>query len=153
MPRYSPLPHTHRILRHLSRASTQTRTMTTQTNGSSWPGVSLSSLPKSNVFTSNLPSDGAFSTPQASHKAPRNQLGTGRAVTKALYTYVRPENTEEPQILGVSKRAMRDIGLSEGEEKSEEFRQLVSGNKMFWDEENSEGIYPWAQCYGGMDYI
>ena len=147
---HSSFQRTYQIVQHLSRASfpIQARTMTTETNGSQWPGVSLSSLPKSNVFTSNLPSDKEFPTPQISHKAMRNQLGP-RIVKDALYTYVRPENSEEPQVLGISKRAMRDIGLMEGEEKTEEFKQLVSGNKIYWDEESGDGIYPWAQCYGG----
>ena len=151
MPLHSSVPRTHQLFRHLSRTPlpTPTRTMAAEVNGSSWPGVSLSSLPKSNTFTSNLPPDQKFPTPQSSHKASRDQLGP-RAVTKALYTYVRPEKTEQPQILGVSRRAMRDIGLADGEEKSEEFKQLAGGNRMFWDEEKEEGIYPWAQCYGGM---
>ena len=148
---YFSILRTHQLLRRFSRNSLPTpiRTMTVEVNGSSWPGVSLSSLPKSNVFTSNLPPDQKFPTPQSSHKAPRDQLGP-RAVSKALYTYVRPERTEQPQILGVSNRAMRDIGLADGEEKDEEFRQLTGGNKMFWNEQTEEGIYPWAQCYGGM---
>jgi serine/tyrosine/threonine adenylyltransferase len=72
-------------------------------------------------------------------------------VKGALYTFVRPENKEDPELLGVSEAAMRDIGLRQGEEKTEEFRELVAGNKIFWEEEKSaEGVYPWAQCYGGL---
>ena len=70
-------------------------------------------------------------------------------VKGALYTYVRPEGVETPELLGVSKRAMKDIGLREGEEMTEEFKELVAGNKIMWDNETKEGIYPWAQCYGG----
>lgn len=70
-------------------------------------------------------------------------------VKGALYTYVRPEESKGPELLAVSERAMRDIGLKPGEEKTEEFKQLVAGNKFFWDEKSGEGIYPWAQCYGG----
>lgn len=70
-------------------------------------------------------------------------------VKGALYTYVRPEKSEEPELLAVGERAMRDVGLKPGEEKTEEFKELVAGNKFFWDEESGEGIYPWAQCYGG----
>jgi hypothetical protein len=46
---------------------------------------------------------------------------------------------------------MRDLGIREGEEKTEEFRGLVAGNALLeWDEEKGKGLYPWAQCYGGM---
>ena len=117
-------------------------------NGSTFPGVSLAELPKSNVFTSSLPADAKFPTPLDSFRASRQALGP-RTVKGALYTYVRPVQIEDPEILGVSKRAMRDIGLREGEEETEEFKQLVSGNKIMWDEKTGKGIYPWAQCYGG----
>lgn len=117
-------------------------------NGSSSTGVSLAELPKSNVFTSSLPADSKFPTPLESFKAPRQALGP-RMVKGAVYTYVRPEQIEDSEVLGVSKRAMSDIGLREGEEETEDFKRLVSGNKIMWDEEMEKGIYPWAQCYGG----
>ncbi|KAJ9273613.1 hypothetical protein DTO212C5_247 [Paecilomyces variotii] len=112
--------------------------------------VSLSELPKSNVFTTKLPPDPAFPTPQDSHKAPRETLGP-RLVKGAMYTFVRPETAEEPELLGVSPKAMEDLGLKPGEEENPDFKALVAGNKFFWDEENG-GIYPWAQCYGGWQF-
>jgi len=121
------------------------------TNGATAPsGVSLADLPKTNVFTSKLPADPAFTTPEDSHKVDRKQLGP-RMVRGALFTYVRPEPTNEPELLGVSERAMSDIGIKQGEEETEEFKSLVAGNKMFW-EEGKGGIYPWAQCYGGWQF-
>lgn len=111
-------------------------------------GVSLEDLPKSNIFTTKLPPDPTFDTPQASHNAPRETLGP-RTVRDALYTFVRPEPRDEPELLGVSPRAMRDIGLKEGEEKTKDFLDMVAGNKIFWSEKDG-GIYPWAQCYGGV---
>lgn len=107
----------------------------------------LAELPKSNVFTSKLPADPAFETPESSHKAPRETLGP-RMVKGALFTYVRPEQVEGPELLGVSPRAMEDIGLKPGEEQTPQFQALVAGNEIFWNEEQG-GIYPWAQCYGG----
>ena len=68
-------------------------------------------------------------------------------VKGALFTYVRPEETKEPELLAVSERALRDLGLMTGEEKTEMFREMVAGNKIFW--EDGKGVYPWAQCYGG----
>ncbi|KAF2865624.1 hypothetical protein BDV95DRAFT_586190 [Massariosphaeria phaeospora] len=113
----------------------------------------LRSLPKSNVFTSNLPADPAFSTPSVSHSAPRQSLGP-RMVKEALYTYVRPETTADPELLCVSKRALRDLGLAEEEAKSDEFKEVVAGNKIItWDESNpDQGVYPWSQCYGGYQF-
>lgn len=120
-------------------------------NGVHAGDVSLKELPKSNVFTSNLPADDRFPTPIKSHEAPRKELGP-RMVKGAVYTYVRPEEVKEPELLAVSYQAMRDIGLREGEGKTEEFKQLVAGNKMMWDPETQTGIYPWAQCYGGWQF-
>ena len=111
-------------------------------------GTTLAGLPKSNAFTSNLPADKQFPAPADSYKASRQQLGP-RMVKDALFTYVRPEEKEDPELYGVSETAMQDIGLQPGEEKTDEFQQLVAGNKILWDPENKEGIYPWAQCYGG----
>lgn len=113
----------------------------------------LQSLPKSKVFTSNLPPDAAFPTPKDSHDAPRQTLGP-RMVKEALYTYVRPDPQGESEILGVSQRALRDLGLKEEEARTEEFKQLVSGGKILtWTPEKpEEGIYPWAQCYGGYQF-
>jgi uncharacterized protein YdiU (UPF0061 family) len=69
-------------------------------------------------------------------------------VKGALFTYVRPEPSEEPELLGVSPKAMRDLGLKPGEEQSTHFKALVAGNEIEWNKEKG-GIYPWAQCYGG----
>jgi uncharacterized protein YdiU (UPF0061 family) len=121
------------------------------TNGHS-TGVSLADLPKSNNFTSKLPADAAFPTPLESYKAPRQKLGP-RMVQNALYTYVRPEETEEPELLGVSSRAFRSIGLSQSEASNPDFKAIVAGNKILWSEDKpDEGIYPWAQCYGGWQF-
>ena len=116
-------------------------------NGTS-TGVTLQDLPKSNIFTVNLPPDPEYKTPADSHKAPRDDLGP-RMVKGALYTYVRPEETKDPELLSVSKNAMKDIGLIEGVESTNDFKDLVAGNKILWDEKTEEGIYPWSQCYGG----
>lgn len=141
--RFPPPLMRHRIAQMASHIST---------NGASSPtGVSLVDLPKSNNFTSHLPPDAAFPTPADSHGAPRQTLGP-RMVKEALFTYVRPETTEEPELLAVGSRAMKDIGLKEGEQETQEFKDVVSGNKFYWDEESSEGVYPWAQCYGGWQF-
>jgi uncharacterized protein YdiU (UPF0061 family) len=113
----------------------------------------LQSIPKSNVFTQNLPVDAAFPTPKDSHNAERQKLGP-RMVKEALFTYVRPDPQGEAELLAVSQRALQDIGLSEEEAKSDEFKDVVAGRKILtWDESKpDEGIYPWAQCYGGYQF-
>ncbi|EXJ60906.1 hypothetical protein A1O7_05059 [Cladophialophora yegresii CBS 114405] len=114
--------------------------------------TTLADIPKSHTFTAKLPADPQFPTPLDSHRAPRQKLGP-RMVRSALFTYVRPEPTEEPELLAVSKAALRDIGLAESEAESEELRQVVAGNKIYWDEgKPEEGVYPWAQCYGGFQF-
>ena len=114
-------------------------------------GISLQELPKSNTFTAKLPPDPEFRTPSESHKAPRGDLGP-RMVKGALFTYVRPEETETPELLGISRTALHDIGLKDGVENTEEFKDVVAGNKFYWDNQTEEGIYPWAQCYGGWQF-
>lgn len=121
-----------------------------QSNGVYTAACSLRDLPKSNNFTSKLPPDPAFPTPADSHKADRRKLGP-RMVKGALYTYVRPEPTEDPELLGVSQKALEDIGLAESEAHSAELKEVVAGNKFYWTEEDG-GIYPWAQCYGGWQF-
>lgn len=116
---------------------------------SSSVGVAIKDLPKSNVFTQSLPSDPQFPTPTESHKASRRELGP-RRVRGALYTYVRPEERRNAELLAVSHRAMRDLGLKEGEDQTHEFKELMAGNRIEWKEETGTGIYPWAQCYGGI---
>ena len=127
---------------HVSNGATNGHRTSTST------GCSLQDIPKSNVFTSNLPTDPEYKTPADSHKAPRGDLGP-RMVKGALYTYVRPEKTKNSELLGVSKAAMKNIGLLEGVENTNDFKNLVAGNQIFWDEKTEQGIYPWAQCYGG----
>ncbi|KAL2759677.1 hypothetical protein ACRALDRAFT_206227 [Sodiomyces alcalophilus JCM 7366] len=116
------------------------------------PGVAIADLPKSWHFTSSLPPDPLFPTPADSHKTPRDRIGP-RQVRGALFTWVRPEPVQDPELLAVSPAAMRDLGIKQGDEQTEEFRQTVAGNRLHgWDEEKMEGGYPWAQCYGGFQF-
>ncbi|PQE24845.1 putative FMP40 Found in Mitochondrial Proteome protein [Rutstroemia sp. NJR-2017a BVV2] len=119
---------------------------------SSYAGTSLADLPKSWTFTSSLPPDPKFPTPADSHNTPRDDI-TPRQVKGALFTWVRPEKAKNPELLAVSPAAMRDLGIKEGDEKTDDFKQVVAGNKILgWDEEKQEGGYPWAQCYGGWQF-
>lgn len=113
---------------------------------------SINDIPKSWTFTSKLPADSLFPTPADSHKTPRHEIGP-RQVRDALFTWVRPQTVESPELLAVSPAAMRDLGIKEGDEKTDDFVNTVAGNKLQgWDEEKLEGGYPWAQCYGGFQF-
>lgn len=126
-------------------------------------GVSLAELPKSWRFTEALPADPMFPTPADSHKTPRSEIGP-RMVRGALFTWVRPEPQEDPELLAVSPAAMRTLGLRASEASTEDFRQTVVGNRLYgWDDEDSNADspsaagakpkgYPWAQCYGGFQF-
>lgn len=149
----------HRPLTSYLRLGQTTAHMSTAVNGGAtngasngaYSGSSLANLPKSSNFTDSLPSDPAFKSPLDSHNAARQELGP-RMVKGALYTYVRPEEVKDPELLAISPAAMKDIGLKEGEENTEEFKAAVAGNRIFWDKITRSGIYPWAQCYGGYQF-
>ncbi|CAG8982380.1 hypothetical protein HYALB_00007502 [Hymenoscyphus albidus] len=122
-------------------------------NGSSSPpGKTLANLSKSWTFTSCLPADSKYPSPADSHNTPRDEIQP-RQVNDALFTWVRPEESEDPELLGVSPTALRDLGIVEDDTKTDEFKQTVAGNKLWgWDAEKGEGGYPWAQCYGGWQF-
>lgn len=120
-------------------------------NGTSHAGTSLADLPKSWTFTSSLPPDPKFPTPAASHKTPREDI-IPQLVKGALFTWVRPEEAKEPELLSVSPAALKDLGISEEDTKTEEFKQTVAGNRLLGWNEKEEGGYPWAQCYGGWQF-
>ena len=143
----------------LQRVIPKARVVAMATNNSTsaakrpqYEGKTLQDLPKSWRFTESLPADSVFPTPADSHKTPRDKIRP-RQVRDALFTWVRPAKQENPELLAVSPRAQRDLGIQQGEEETDDFRQLVSGNKLYgWDEEKLEGGYPWAQCYGGFQF-
>jgi serine/tyrosine/threonine adenylyltransferase len=117
-----------------------------------YKGLPIKALPKSWHFTSSLPPDSVFPTAADSHKTPREHIQP-RQVRNALFSWVRPETAEDPELLAVSPQAMRDLGIREGDEKTDEFRQTAAGNVLHgWDDQKLEGGYPWAQCYGGFQF-
>lgn len=117
----------------------------------------LADLPKSWKFTQSLPPDPQFPSPAASHAADRDsQLGP-RIVRGALFTWVRPEEQEDPEVLAVSPAALRDLSIADAEAATPDFTNTVAGNKLWgWDESDpnpkADSNYPWAQCYGGYQF-
>ena len=126
-----------------------------QTNGEGQKTFSIADLPKSNNFTQKLPPDEEYATPAASHSAERKRLGP-RLVKNAAYTFVRPDRTEKPELLGVSKAALEDLAIDPASVDTDEFKEVVAGNKIVTLEDGKEpgdkDIYPWAQCYGGYQF-
>ena len=136
----------------LRRPFTITPARMSTNGGARQPGATLEDLSKSWRFTEALPADATFPTPAESHKTPRDQI-LPRQVRDALFTWVRPQEQKDPELLAVSTAALRDLGIAADEAKTDGFRQLVAGNKLYgWDEEKLEGGYPWAQCYGGFQF-
>lgn len=116
---------------------------------------SIRDLPKSNNFTSHLPPDPQYPTPSASHSAERSLLGP-RMVRNAAYTFVRPEPIDKPELLAVSKAALRDLAIDPSSVETEDFKETVAGSKISTldseQEPQEKDIYPWAQCYGGYQF-
>lgn len=101
------------------------------------PGHTLASLPKTWRFTESLPADPQYPTPLSSHRAIRTKLGP-RLVRGALYTFVRPEQQEDPELLAVSPAALRDLGIKQSEATTDTFRQTAAGNKLWgWEGEEA----------------
>ncbi|KAK7981136.1 cytochrome P450 [Apiospora arundinis] len=122
--------------------------------------ASINDIPKTWTFTSKLPADSIFPTPADSHKTPRDQIGP-RQVRDALFTWVRPQPVEKPELLAVSPAALRDLGIDPAtvRDSTDDFVNTVAGNKIQgWDAEGSKTAdaegrgYPWAQCYGGFQF-
>jgi len=113
---------------------------TTNGNAPSFTGLSLDALPKSHVFTENLPPDPAIPTPEFSKTAPKQQLRVSRPVKGALFTWVAPEPNENPQLLAASPEAAADLGLDMRETETEDFVDLMSGKKIY------EQHYPWGNA-------
>lgn len=126
-----------------------------QVDGSDQKTYSLRDLPKTNSFTQKLPPDSEYPTPASSHQAERSKLGP-RLVKSAAYTFVRPDPIEKPELLGVSKNALRDLAINPAAVETDEFKETVAGNRIITldgkEEPGEHDIYPWAQCYGGFQF-
>lgn len=115
-------------------------------------GLPIRSLPLTHVFTTTLTPDPSFPTAKSSDEAPRAALGP-RQVPSAHYTFVKPEPQTDPELLAVSPAALQDLGIAPGEAATELFRAVVAGQELLgWDAERKEGVYPWAQRYGGWQF-
>ncbi|AXT55124.1 YdiU family protein [Aquimarina sp. AD1] len=86
-----------------------------------------------NTFSEELPSDPILENSR-------------RQVRNACFSYVTPRKTSNPTILHVSDEVMQDLGLSQDDAKSEEFLQIMTGNKVM------KNTKPYAMHYGGHQF-
>lgn len=69
-----------------------------------------------------------------------------RQVSKACFSFVTPKQTAKPELLHVSPEMLKNLGLSIGEEQSDDFLNVFTGNKVL------ENTQPYAMCYGGHQF-
>ncbi len=71
---------------------------------------------------------------------------TRRQVTKACFSFVKPKQTANPEMLHVSPDMLDNLGLTEADGKSEAFLNIFTGNEVL------ENTKPYAMCYGGHQF-
>ncbi|MCM5662208.1 protein adenylyltransferase SelO [Galbibacter mesophilus] len=69
-----------------------------------------------------------------------------RQVKNAFFSYVTPKKTSSPEIIHVSEEMLQEIGLQHGDENSERFLKIFTGNEVL------ENTAPYAMVYGGHQF-
>ncbi|WP_296637644.1 protein adenylyltransferase SelO [Polaribacter sp.] len=86
-----------------------------------------------NTFLNNLPADKVLENSR-------------RQVTDAVYSFVNPKKTNQPEIIHVSQEMTNDLGITTKETKSELFKNVFTGNQVY------ANTKPFAMCYGGHQF-
>ena len=94
---------------------------------------SLDTLIFDNRFYNELPAD-----PETSNFR--------RQVTGACYSKVHPTPVPAPQLVSYAKEVAELIDLDPESCESEQFARVFTGNELL------EGMQPYAQCYGGLQF-
>ena len=84
-------------------------------------------------FTEKLPSD-------------PNLNNTRRQVLNAAYSFVEPRVPSSPSLVHVSEEMLKEIGLEDGDQYTDQFLKIFSGSTLI------EGTRPYAMCYGGHQF-
>ncbi len=71
---------------------------------------------------------------------------TRRQVEKACFSYVKPKQTANPELLHVSLEMLHSLGLSEEDSQSEAFLKVFTGNAVL------PNTKPYAMCYAGHQF-
>ncbi len=98
-----------------------------------WTTVTLTDLTFDNRFVAELPAD-------------PSDLNRPRQVHRAAYSLVAPTPTSKPKLLALSAEVASELGLSADDLKSEEFLEVVTGNRVL------DGMSPHAMAYGGHQF-
>lgn len=69
-----------------------------------------------------------------------------RQVPNAAFSFVTPKKTKNPQLVHVSPQMLEAVGLSEKDEKSEEFLKIFSGAEILPETK------PYAMAYAGHQF-
>jgi len=69
-----------------------------------------------------------------------------RQVTGACYSKVNPTPVRAPQLVSYAKEVAERLDLDRESCKSDQFKQVFSGNEQL------DGMQPYAQCYGGHQF-
>ncbi|APZ46209.1 SELO family protein [Polaribacter reichenbachii] len=86
-----------------------------------------------NTFTSELPSDKILENSR-------------RQVSEAVFSYVNPKKTKAPKVIHVSQEMASELGITQEETKTEFFKEIVTGNRVY------PNTKPFAMCYGGHQF-
>ncbi|MBD0830805.1 protein adenylyltransferase SelO [Aestuariibaculum sediminum] len=86
-----------------------------------------------NTFITNLPADPIHEN-------------TRRQVEEACYSFVEPKQTQNPELLHVSKAMLENLGISEADADSDTFLNVFTGNDIY------KNTQPYAMCYGGHQF-
>ncbi len=86
-----------------------------------------------NNFTKELPSDPILENSR-------------RQVIEAVFSYVNPKKTKDPKVIHTSIEIANELGLSADDLKSEFFKDIVIGNKIY------PNTKPYAMCYAGHQF-
>ncbi len=64
----------------------------------------------------------------------------------ACYSRVKPKHFPKPQLIAYSSELAEELGLTEEQVSSEQFKQVFVGNQLM------QGMDPYAMCYGGHQF-
>ncbi|PQJ76311.1 protein adenylyltransferase SelO [Polaribacter glomeratus] len=78
--------------------------------------------------------------------ADKNTENSRRQVTEAVFSFVNPKKTKNPEVLHVSQEMASALHISEEETKSEFFKNIVTGNEVY------PNTKPYSMCYGGHQF-
>lgn len=69
-----------------------------------------------------------------------------RQVEGAVFSFTYPKKTKKPKVLHTSLEMAKELGITEEETKSDLFKNIVTGNKVY------PNTKPFAMCYGGHQF-